>query len=186
MNEPTMETLARRLDGVERENRRLKLVEITTLGVITALLVIVQALIATQAMAEPVLTAVCDEPSGPRIDYYASRDKSLPPKLERSEDRITGVNPTFIIDSDQPKVVTYVIGHTKKFGDPPPFGAQRADIVIHTDEMISAVKVGRGWITVVTLLPNLGLVAFTDHYDTTFLGERFVAKTFTAKCKFAK
>ena len=113
-------------------------------------------------------------------------DASSPHKLKRSEDRITGANPTFIIDSDHPKVVTYVIGHTKKFGDPPPFMAERADIVIHTDEMISAVKVGRGWIMVVTLLPNLGLVAFTDHHDTTFLGERFVARTFTAKCNFAK
>ena len=186
MNEPTMEALARRQDRVEWDNRCLKRAGAFALATVAALLVMGQALIATQAMADPVLTALCDEPSGPRIDYYTSRDKSLPPKLERSEDRITGVNPTFIIDSDQPKVVTYVIGHTKKFGDPPPFGAQRADIVIHTDEMISAVKVGRGWIMVVTLLPNLGLVAFTDHYDTTFLGERFVAKTFTAKCKFAK
>ncbi len=43
MNEPTMETLARRLDKVERENRRLKQAGVVALGVIAAVLLMGQA-----------------------------------------------------------------------------------------------------------------------------------------------
>jgi len=43
MNEPTMETLARRLDGVERENRRLKQVGVVALAVIAAVVLMGQA-----------------------------------------------------------------------------------------------------------------------------------------------
>ncbi len=52
MDKPTMETLARRLDRVERENRRLKQPGVVALAVFTVLLVMGQALIATQVLAE--------------------------------------------------------------------------------------------------------------------------------------
>jgi len=52
MNDLTMETLARRLDRVERENRRLKQPGVVALAVFTVLLVMGQALIATQVLAE--------------------------------------------------------------------------------------------------------------------------------------
>ncbi len=43
MNEPTMETLARRLDKVERENRRLKRSGVVALAVIAAIVLMGQA-----------------------------------------------------------------------------------------------------------------------------------------------
>jgi hypothetical protein len=43
MNEPTMETLARRLDRLEREDRRLKLAGVVALAVIAAVMLMGQA-----------------------------------------------------------------------------------------------------------------------------------------------
>ena len=43
MNEPTMETLARRLDKVERENRWLKLAGVVAVAVIAAVVLMGQA-----------------------------------------------------------------------------------------------------------------------------------------------
>ena len=50
MNEPTMETIARRLDKVERENRRLKTAAVVALAVITAVVLMGQA---TSKLAPP-------------------------------------------------------------------------------------------------------------------------------------
>ncbi len=44
MSEPTMETLARRLDRVERENRRLKRAGVVALAVIAAVVLMGQAM----------------------------------------------------------------------------------------------------------------------------------------------
>ncbi len=52
MNEPTMETLVRRLDRVERENRRLKRAGIVALGVIAAVVLIGQAISSKVAEAQ--------------------------------------------------------------------------------------------------------------------------------------
>lgn len=140
------------------------------------------------ATAARVLTVTCDEPSGPRIDYQRLQ-KSSPLKLERSEDRSTGVKPLFIIDSDQPNVLTYLWGPTTKYGDPPsPTPAERATIVIHTADMISAIQVdGERSVSVFTLLPKLEFGAFYFHASTPYpiVGrEWFETWTFTAKCKF--
>ncbi len=43
MNEPTMDTLARRLDRLERENRRLKIAGVMALAVIAAIVLMGQA-----------------------------------------------------------------------------------------------------------------------------------------------
>ena len=141
----------------------------------------------TQAIAEPVFTAVCEEPSGSRIDYMTESIGSSRLKLERSEDRVTGVNPTFIIDSDRPKVLTYVWGPTKRHGDlPAPIKkTTHATIVVQTKEVIIAVEVwGSRGVAVSTLLPKMGFGAFTHHAYSTILGDWFEAVTLTAKCKF--
>ena len=52
MNEPTMETLARRLDRVERENRRLKQAGVVALTVIAAVVLMGQATASKAAEAE--------------------------------------------------------------------------------------------------------------------------------------
>ena len=65
-------------------------------------------------------------------------------------------------------------------------GARRATIVIHTEELISAVEVLKNGVNVFTLLPNLGLGVSYNHTYTTMLGKWFETTTFTAKCNFAK
>lgn len=143
----------------------------------------------TQASAEPILVAVCDEPRGPRIDYMAHiSDPSQPPTLKRSEDRSLGVNPSFIIDSTKPDELTWNWGPTKGFGKSPiPIQSTGSDkIVIRTEEIIVSVNVDRRKINVTTLLPKLGFMAFTHHSYSTILGDWFEAVTLTAKCKFSR
>ena len=142
-----------------------------------------------QASAEPTLVAVCDEPRGPRIDYMAHiSDPSQPPKLERSEDRSQGVNPSFIIDSSKPNKLGWNWGPTKAYGKSPvPIKSTGSDqIVIRTEEIIVSVNVHRRKINVTTLLPKLGFMAFTHHSYSTLLGDWFEAVTLTAKCKFSR
>ena len=143
----------------------------------------------TQASATPLVVAVCDEPRGPRIDYMAHiSDPSQPPKLERSEDRSTGVNPSFIIDSAKPNELGWNWGPTKGYGKSPislkSTGSDK--IVIRTEEIIVAVNLHRRKINVTTLLPKLGFMAFTHHSYSTILGDWFEAVTLTAKCKFSR
>ena len=74
MDEPTMETLARRLDRVERENRRLKQAGVVALGVIAAVLLMGQA---TQGKVAKVIEAekfVLRDPVGnvaARLELFA-------------------------------------------------------------------------------------------------------------------
>jgi hypothetical protein len=56
--------------------------------------------------AESLVTIICDEPRGPRIDYFGN------PKTELQEERdgFTGVNPVFILDPAAPQTLTVLWG----------------------------------------------------------------------------
>jgi hypothetical protein len=158
-------------------------------NVVAAFLVVLAS--PKQGIASPLLAAICDEPAGPRMDFSRSLDQESTPKLERSEDRYTDVNPFFVIDSSDPTTLQYVWGHTKAYGEDLakliPVAERRASIVISTPELVSAVEVyGTNRVSIFTLLPKLGFGIFTDHAYTTVLGENVKAVTFTADCKFLR
>lgn len=143
------------------------------------------------AHADVEFAAICEEPSGPRLDFWRGLDPNASVELKRSEDRYTGVNPFFMIDSADPKTLRYRWGHTKAFGEGLaellPQTDKKAAIVIRTPDLVSAVEVhGTNRVSVFTLLPKLGFGAFTDHAYSAVLGEGLKAVTFTARCKFLR
>ncbi len=149
-----------------------------------AAIALMQLLVA-DADAKSVMTATCDEPKGPRVDYGGFPAQKSGQPLNHSWDSFTGVYPAFIIDDADPKRLTYVFGNTKAGGDLGAKPARAAIVIVGTDEMISAVDVGSNSVAIFTLYPKAGVGFFTYHEAQRLAGGDATAVTYIARCSFA-
>jgi hypothetical protein len=141
------------------------------------------ALLSVLAHRTPTLTAVCEEPSGNRVDLV---DQTI----RRGDDSFGGVNPVFIIDDAKPGVLTVVWGPTKAVQDAGvPTSAIEAQIISQIDTKITAVRIDDaeyGVVHMYSLFPEKGLVFFTQHRYLNAAGGVPTASTFYAKCRFSR
>lgn len=149
-------------------------------AVITFLL---PAVLSVLGASKPILTALCDQPLGVRLDMVDTT-------LKRSDDSFTGVNPVIIIDDAKPDVLTVVWGATKPVRDAGvPTSALEAQIISRTPTKITAVgidDVQNGAVQLYSLYPDKGLVYFTQHRYLNTAGGVPNAVTFYAKCQFSR
>jgi len=141
------------------------------------------ALVLVLAHRSPILTAVCDEPSGVRVDLVGQT-------LKKGDDSFTGVKPVFISDDAKPDVLTVVWGPTKAVQDAAvPTPAIEAQVISRIDAKITAVRIDDaeyGVVHMYSLYPEKGLVFFTQHRYLTAAGGVPTASTFYAKCRFSR
>jgi hypothetical protein len=140
-------------------------------------------LLFTPTLSKPILTAVCEEPRGIRIDQVEGAIKT-------GDDSFTGVNPVFIIDDAKPDVLTLVWGPTKAVQDAGvPTPAVEAQIVSRIAAKITAVRVDDaeyGVVHMYSLYPDKSLVYFTQHRYLNAAGGVPTASTYFAKCRFSR
>lgn len=140
------------------------------------------ALLAVLAHRAPTLTAVCEDPSGVRVDLMG-------PTIKRGDDSFTGVKPVFIIDDAKPGVLTIVWGPTKAVQDAGvPTPAIEAQIISQIDTKITAVRIDDaeyGVVHLYSLYPGKGLVFFTQHRYLNAAGGVPTASTYYANCRFS-
>jgi hypothetical protein len=131
----------------------------------------------------PVLTAVCEEPSGVRVDLVGQT-------IKKGDDSFTGVKPVFIIDDAKPGILTLVWGPTKSVQDAgAPSPAVEAQIVSQIDTKITAVRIDDpeyGVVHMYSLYPDKGLVFFTQHRYLNAAGGVPTASTFYTRCRFSR
>lgn len=113
---------------------------------------------APTALAKPVLTVTCSEPSGSRYDFVQGQLKQQP-------DGFSGATPVFVLDDSKPKNLTVIWGNAKwakDAGIPP--SAEDASIQFANENMITAVFVDAlGAVKMYSLYPEKGVVYFTQH-----------------------
>src|SRR5690242_11827132 len=101
------------------------------LGIVAAL----PAFLLGVSPPKPILTAVCDEPSGVRIDLVGQA-------IKKSDDSFTGVKPVFIIDDAKPGTLTVVWGPTQAVQDAGvPTPAVEAHVISQISTKITAVRI---------------------------------------------
>ena len=154
------------------------------------LIMILGICLSSPVSGEPLLSAICGEPSGPRIDISPEMSGNSGASIEHSKDKYSGVHPLFTVDADEPNTLKYVWGNTEIAGDSladVPTSERSAKIQIFNENIVSAVEVYKSnRVSVFTLLPKIGIGVFTDHTRTTVLGENVKAVTFTSDCRFLK
>ncbi len=154
-------------------------------------------LLATTSHAKPFLTATCEEPRGPRIDYGAPLlgDQSIR-NLEESEDGFSDINPVFIIDDQDTQSLTVLWGNIKPFEDArkaappelkniiPPLEAKQYPIVFFSADQISAVDVTSNGIWAFSLFPKLkyGIYSRVTHR---VIGAHILGALYHSRCDFA-
>jgi len=148
---------------------------------------LVVAFLAGPVLAKPFITAVCDEPKGPRIDVGGWLAEKNGQRIYQYEDSFTGVFPTFILDDTDLKHLTYVFGNTKPAEalGVRPRGARQAYILNLSSELITAIEVASEEIAVFSLYPASGFGFFTYHESKPIGGADAKAVTFVAECKFS-
>lgn len=156
---------------------------------IQVLLLLVSALLCAgvKAEAKPVLTATCEPPTGPRIDYGDEKiGTRSEPKLKVQEDSFTGITPIFIVNDDE--TMTVVWGGTKVQGVPEEMSApsaMEAKIIYRSDEQITALEIVSGGIWVYSLYPELEYGVFTRQVHW-MLGKHLIGTLFHSKCAFKR
>lgn len=131
------------------------------------------------AVAKPVLTVNCGEPSGSRYDQIES-------KIKQQVDGFAGANPLFVWDDSKPKSLMVVWGIAKWAKDAGlPSNAEEATIVFSSEDMISAVMVDElGAVKMYSLFPGKHLVYFTQHRYLNAMGGVPNTSSFYASCAF--
>jgi hypothetical protein len=145
------------------------------------------ALMVGPTLAKPFVTAVCDEPKGPRIDVGGWLAEKNGKRINQVEDSFTGVFPTFILDDSDLKRLTYVFGNTKSakdFGVPTP-GARQAYVLNLSSDLITAVNFTTEGVAVFSLYPASGFGFFTFHESNPVGGADAKAVTFVSECEFS-
>lgn len=132
------------------------------------------------------MTAVCQEPSGQRMDFGGLLAKQTGKDLNFSTDGFTDVNPIFRIDDTDQKKLAYLFANTKGSAE---FGiAQRgfrsAYIVLASVDVISAIETSADTIAIFSLYPRAGVGFFTYHEANPISGADAKSVTFFAKCSF--
>lgn len=140
-----------------------------------------------KAHAKPLITAVCDEPKGPRIEVGGWLAEKNGRRFNQFDDSFTDVFPTFILDDSDLEWLTYVFGNTKgskALGIPTP-GAQQAYVLNFSKDLITAVKTSADGIAVFSLYPASGFGFFTFHQSRPIGGADAKAVTFVSECEFS-
>jgi len=133
--------------------------------------------------AEPVLTAMCNEPVGVRYDLIDG-------KILKRDDGYSGVNPVFIIGDDNPDKMIFIWGPAnaaKSIGYETK--ALEAVIVSTTKDKITAIRLddpAYGVVHMYSLYPSKGLVYFTQHRSLALSGVIPNSSTYYARCKFTR
>ncbi|WP_150785601.1 hypothetical protein [Pseudomonas fluorescens] len=154
---------------------------------VMTILCLVLGLLAGPALAKPVVTAICDEPKGPRIDVGGWLAEKNGKRINQIEDSFTGVFPTFILDDTDLKRITYVFGNTRSAEGlgVSARGAQQAHVLSLSGELITAVQVAANGIAIFSLYPASGFGFFTYHESNPIGGAEAKAVTFVSKCEFS-
>jgi hypothetical protein len=134
--------------------------------------------------AESLVTVICDEPRGPRIDYFGN------PKTDLQEERdgFTGVNPVFILDPAPPQTLTVLWGDVdlshilpKELLRSPK--AERHPIIHRTREQITAVDSYDKGVWLYSLFPDLGFGVFARHSHP---GGQALGAMYYARCRWSR
>lgn len=147
----------------------------------------VTVLLAESTLANPIVTAICDEPKGPRIDVGGWLQKKTGNRINQIEDSFTDVFPTFILDDADLEHLTYVFGNTKsaKGLGISARGAQKARVLNLSGELITAISVAENGVSVFSLYPASGFGFFTYHESNPMGGAVAKAVTFVSECEFS-
>ena len=153
----------------------------------TLLSACVAGMLVMPAQSKPIITAVCEEPAGPRIDFGGPAARQSGKPLNFSNDSFTGVNPTFIIDDSNLNSLTYIFGNTKPATGPAlsQRAARLAHIVVLNNNLVSAIETTEDAVALFSLYPVIGLGFFTFHEAKPLNGANAKAVTFVSKCSFA-
>jgi len=131
----------------------------------------------------PILTAVCDEPAGVRLDLVGQT-------IKKGDDSFTGVKPDFMLDDAKPGILTVVWGPTKALQDAGvPTPAIEARVISQIETKITAVRVDDpeyGVVHMYSLYPEKGLVFFTQHRYLNAAGGVPTTSTYYASCRFSR
>ncbi len=147
---------------------------------------VLSCMLSIQLYAKPILTAVCQEPSGPRIDIGGLIAQQAGKDMKISTDGFTGVTPIFVIDDTDPQKLRYLFDNTKGATD---LGIARratrsAVIVLQNTDMISSVETSSDTIAVFSLYPKAGVGFLTYHESNAIGGADAKSVTFVTKCQF--
>lgn len=138
--------------------------------------------------AEPssILTIKCEAPKGFRFDAGPDEFFNLPKhKIEKSEDGVSGMEPTFIYDQKNPKQLLVFWGPPRDFSSFVEAKATKADVIYSDYKRLTAIEaLGEGVTFMYTFYPRNELGYFSFHGGNTTGGA--IAKTFYAICKFLK
>ncbi|WP_144173558.1 hypothetical protein [Pseudomonas sp. Kh13] len=129
---------------------------------------------------KPLVTIICEEPAGSRIDI----DRTATKWFKVAEDSFTGVHPTFILDDSDVAHITYFFNNTRPAIDLgiANRGARTAQIVSISSTMLSAIETLTDQVAVFTIYPVVGLGFFTFHDLNPIGGGDARSATFTSKC----
>lgn len=143
--------------------------------------------------AKPLLTATCEAPQGPRVDYGqellpdpGTFTSDSPRQLKLGNDSFSGVRPIFIVNDDRSMTVLW--GDHKPIGLPDGIirenRAEHALIVSESEEQITAIQIGNSSIWLYSLYPRLGYGLYTRNSHHV-IGHHLVGSMMHSTCKFS-